>query len=45
MEVSLSQNKNDPEGIRSILGKFIKKIIRFFEWIAKGQTAGAFCKG
>jgi len=45
MEVSVSQNKNGIEGIRSILGKFIKKIIRFFDWIAEGQTAAALCKG
>jgi hypothetical protein len=45
MGVSVSQNKNDREVIRSVSGKLIKKIIRFFDWIAEGQTAGALCKG
>jgi hypothetical protein len=45
MEVSVSQNKNDPEVIRSILGRFIKKLTRIFDWVAEGQTAGALCKG
>lgn len=29
----------------SILKKFNRLLLRIFEWIAEGQTAGVLCKG
>jgi hypothetical protein len=45
MGVSVPEDKNNPKTIQSVLGNMIKKIIRIFDWIAEGQTAGALCKG
>ena len=41
----MPKNKNGQHLHPALLGKFIKKICRIFEWIAAGQTAGALCKG
>ena len=38
--------KNRAQKVHSSrLGKLLNSIIRFFDWIAKGQNAGALCKG
>ena len=39
------KNKKEPGSNAPIWAKLIKKINRFFDWIAEGQTADALCKG
>jgi hypothetical protein len=39
------KNKKEPSPKLSIRANLIKKISRFFDWVAEGQTAGAVCKG
>jgi len=39
------KNKSEQSPNLSIWANLIKKISRFFDWIAEGQTAGALCKG
>jgi hypothetical protein len=39
------ENKSEQSPNSSIRANLIKKISRFFDWIAEGQTAGALCKG
>jgi hypothetical protein len=38
------KNKNEQRRNPSMQANLIKKISRFFDWIAEGQTAGALCK-
>jgi hypothetical protein len=45
MGVMMSENKHGQNLHPTLLDKFIKKIIRIFDWIAEGQSAGALCKG
>ena len=39
------KNKKEQRPNPSIRERMLKKICRFFDWIAKGQTAGVLCKG
>jgi hypothetical protein len=45
MGVMMSKNKQDQNLNPTTLDKFIRKIIRIFDWIAEGHTAGVLCKG
>jgi hypothetical protein len=39
------KNKKEPSPNLSMRANLIKKIRRFFDWIAEGQRADALCKG
>jgi hypothetical protein len=43
--VTVPENKSNRIINSSGLNKLLNPIVRFFEWIAKGQKASAPCKG
>jgi hypothetical protein len=41
----MAKNKNEKTPNPSVRANLAKKISRFFDWIAEGQTVGTLCNG